>query len=174
MVKKCRELNSEIVGNAAKVQTALKLSEEDQQTIVALKKEIEKAWKTVDASHEKVSSSVVLPHVSAAILYQQLCVSHGHLSCCCMRVLSQEAQAKDSITQLKAEIANLTRLAEAGSALSSGEEAALNELMKQKEELTRERDTQVRFATHTRQPLKVLRPALRSSCAEQTALCSCR
>lgn len=54
LVKKCRELNSEIVGNAAKVQTALKLSEEDQQTIVALKKEIEKAWKTVDASHEKV------------------------------------------------------------------------------------------------------------------------
>lgn len=57
MVKKCRELNSEIVGNAAKVQTALKLSEEDQQTIVALKKEIEKAWKMVDSSHEKVSSS---------------------------------------------------------------------------------------------------------------------
>lgn len=55
LVKKCRELNSEIVGNAAKVQTALKLSEEDQQTIVALKKEIEKAWKMVDSSHEKVS-----------------------------------------------------------------------------------------------------------------------
>lgn len=55
----------------------------------------------------------------------------------------QEAQAKESITQLKAEIANLTRLAEAGSALSSGKEAALTELMKQKEELTRERDTQV-------------------------------
>lgn len=42
------------MGNAAKVQTALKLSEEDQQTIVALKKEIEKAWKMVDSSHEKV------------------------------------------------------------------------------------------------------------------------
>jgi len=55
----------------------------------------------------------------------------------------QESQAKDSVVQLKAEIANLTRLAEAGSALSSGEEAALNELMKQKEELTRERDAQV-------------------------------
>lgn len=46
------------MGNAAKVQTALKLSEEDQQTIVALKKEIEKAWKTVDASHEKVCRGV--------------------------------------------------------------------------------------------------------------------
>ena len=53
MIKKCRELNSEIVNNAAKVQTALKLSQEDQSTIASLKKEIEKAWKMVDASHEK-------------------------------------------------------------------------------------------------------------------------
>lgn len=58
-------------------------------------------------------------------------------------LILQEAKAKDAITQLKAEIANLTRLAEAGSALSMGEEATLNELMKQKEELTRERDSQV-------------------------------
>lgn len=54
LVKKCRELNSEIVSNAAKVQAALSLSDEDQATIIALKKEIEKAWKTVDASHDKV------------------------------------------------------------------------------------------------------------------------
>ncbi|GBG34684.1 Cilia- and flagella-associated protein 58 [Hondaea fermentalgiana] len=53
LIKKCRELNSEIVNNAAKVQTALKLSQEDQSTIGSLKKEIEKAWKMVDASHEK-------------------------------------------------------------------------------------------------------------------------
>ena len=53
LIKKCRELNAEIVANAAKVQTALKLNEEDQSTIAALKKEIEKAWKMVDASHEK-------------------------------------------------------------------------------------------------------------------------
>jgi hypothetical protein len=53
LIKKCRELNAEIVANAAKVQTALKLNEEDQSTIGALKKEIEKAWKMVDASHEK-------------------------------------------------------------------------------------------------------------------------
>lgn len=46
-------MNAEIVANAAKVQTALKLNEEDQSTIAALKKEIEKAWKMVDASHEK-------------------------------------------------------------------------------------------------------------------------
>merc|ERR1712086_175921 len=53
LIKKCRELNAEIVANAAKVQTALKLSQEDQNTIASLKKEIEKAWKMVDAAHEK-------------------------------------------------------------------------------------------------------------------------
>ena len=45
LIKKCRELNSEIVSNAAKVQTALKLSQEDQNTISSLKREIEKARK---------------------------------------------------------------------------------------------------------------------------------
>lgn len=30
LIKRCRELNAEIVANAAKVQTALKLNEEDQ------------------------------------------------------------------------------------------------------------------------------------------------
>jgi len=53
LIKKCRELNAEIVSNAVKVQTALKLSQEDQATITALKKEIERAWKMVEASHEK-------------------------------------------------------------------------------------------------------------------------
>lgn len=41
---------------AAQVATALKLSEEDQATIAALKREIEKSWKMVDLSHEKVGN----------------------------------------------------------------------------------------------------------------------
>ena len=53
LIKKCRELNTEIVANATKVQTALKLSQEDQDTIASLKREIEKAWKMVDSSHDK-------------------------------------------------------------------------------------------------------------------------
>ena len=60
LTKKVKELNGEIVGNAAKVQTALRLSEEDQTTIVTLKKEVEKAWKLVDASHEKVKPYLLL------------------------------------------------------------------------------------------------------------------
>jgi len=104
LIRKCRELNQEIVANAAKVQTAIKLSQEDQNTIASLKKEIEKAWKMVDASHEK------------------------------------EQRAKETIQQLKMEIANLSRLVEQGAGLTLGQENTVNELMKQKEELTQERD----------------------------------
>jgi len=114
LIKKCRELNAEIVSNAAKVQTALKLSQEDQNTIASLKREIEKAWKMVDASHEK------------------------------------EARAKETISQLKTEIANLSRLVEQGAGLSVGQENTLNELMREKEELTAERDAQVDQITRLR------------------------
>lgn len=55
LMQKCRELNAEIVANAAKVTTALKLSQDDKTTITSLKQEIEKLWKMVDAAHEKES-----------------------------------------------------------------------------------------------------------------------
>ncbi|KAJ1459993.1 flagellar associated protein [Pelagophyceae sp. CCMP2097] len=53
LIKKVRELNTEIVNNASKVHTALKLSQDDQATISTLRKEIEKAWKMVDAAQQK-------------------------------------------------------------------------------------------------------------------------
>ena len=38
IMQRCRDLNAEMVANAAKVSTALKLSQEDQTTIANLKK----------------------------------------------------------------------------------------------------------------------------------------
>ena len=38
LMSKCRELNAEIVSNSTKVETALKLSQEDEATIRSLKK----------------------------------------------------------------------------------------------------------------------------------------
>lgn len=38
LMQKCRELNAELVANSAKVQTAIKLSQEDQNTISSLRK----------------------------------------------------------------------------------------------------------------------------------------
>ncbi len=54
LIKKCRELNAEIVANAAKIQTALRLSLQDQNSITLLKKEIDKAWKV---SNERTSGA---------------------------------------------------------------------------------------------------------------------
>ncbi|KAM3835804.1 cilia- and flagella-associated protein 58 [Vipera latastei] len=104
LMAKCRELNAEIVVNSAKVATALKLSQDDQTTITSLKREIEKAWKMVDAAYEK------------------------------------EQKAKETIMSLKEEIVNLTKLVEQGSGLSLGQEHNLRELLKFKEEVTKERD----------------------------------
>ncbi|TRZ01432.1 hypothetical protein DNTS_013435 [Danionella cerebrum] len=53
LMSKCRELNAEIVSNSVKLSTAIKLADEDQTTISTLKQEIDKAWKMVEASHEK-------------------------------------------------------------------------------------------------------------------------
>jgi chromosome segregation ATPase len=53
LIKKCQELHQEITQNAAKVQSALRLSQDDQNSVDTLRKEIEKAWKMVDNAHEK-------------------------------------------------------------------------------------------------------------------------
>uniref|UniRef100_A0A8C0XMZ5 Cilia- and flagella-associated protein 58 central coiled coil domain-containing protein n=1 Tax=Castor canadensis TaxID=51338 RepID=A0A8C0XMZ5_CASCN len=104
LMAKCRELNAEIVVNSAKVATALKLSQDDQTTIVSLKKEIEKAWKMVDSAYDK------------------------------------EQKAKETILALKEEIVNLTKLVEQGSGLSMDQDSNIRDLLRFKEEVTKERD----------------------------------
>uniref|UniRef100_A0A8D0GWV4 Cilia and flagella associated protein 58 n=1 Tax=Sphenodon punctatus TaxID=8508 RepID=A0A8D0GWV4_SPHPU len=104
LMSKCRELNAEIVVNSSKVAAALKLSQDDQATIASLKREIEKAWKMVDAAYDK------------------------------------EQKAKETIRSLKDEITNLTKLVEQGSGLSLGQEHNIRDLLKFKEEVTKERD----------------------------------
>jgi chromosome segregation ATPase len=61
LAKKLRETNQEIVQNAARVQQALKLSEEDAATIDELKKQIERAWGMVEqanAREEQATSAI--------------------------------------------------------------------------------------------------------------------
>lgn len=53
LIKKVRDLNAEIVRNAQKVQSAIRLSSEDSNTISQLRKQIEHNWKIVEASNEK-------------------------------------------------------------------------------------------------------------------------
>ena len=123
------------------MQTALKLSQEDQNTIASLKREIEKAWKMVDAAHEK------------------------------------EGRAKETIQQLKHEIQNLSRLVEQGAGLSIGQENTVNELMKVKQELAKERDAQARRSTCSRPrppTSKVARSRGRDAAARRRRLAALR
>jgi chromosome segregation ATPase len=55
LIKKCQELHQEITQNAAKVQSALRMSADDKHSVDTLRQEIEKAWKMVDNAHEKES-----------------------------------------------------------------------------------------------------------------------
>ena len=72
LIKKVKDLNNEIVNNASKVHTALKLSQGRPADDHDLRAEVEKAWKMVDTAQSK------------------------------------ETAAKETITSLKEEIANLS------------------------------------------------------------------
>lgn len=52
----------------------------------------------------------------------------------------RETRARETIQSLKVEISNLTKLVEQGAGLSMGQENSVNELIKVKENLTKERD----------------------------------
>ena len=71
---------------STRITTATRLAQEDQATIQALKKEIEKAWKMLDEAHER------------------------------------EDKAGETVTTLKMEIANLTRLVEKNANFAAGQE----------------------------------------------------
>jgi methylphosphotriester-DNA--protein-cysteine methyltransferase len=57
LVKRCKELQDTIVQNATKVKAAIKLTQEDSNTIAVLKKEVDKAWKLVEIAKEKVDKA---------------------------------------------------------------------------------------------------------------------
>lgn len=53
LLKKCRELNADIIANATKVNGAIKMTQEDSNTIQFLKGELEKTYKVLEISKER-------------------------------------------------------------------------------------------------------------------------
>ncbi|VDK41438.1 unnamed protein product [Dibothriocephalus latus] len=53
LMRKCRELKADIVSNKVKVTQAEQLTSEDPTNMIALKKELEKAWALVSIANEK-------------------------------------------------------------------------------------------------------------------------
>jgi len=57
-------------------------------------------------------------------------------------MLVKQTRAKETITQLKDEIGNLTKLVEKGAKMNAGQETMVKELMKTREDLTRQAEEQ--------------------------------
>jgi chromosome segregation ATPase len=121
LMQKCRELNSELVSNSAKVQSAMKLSEEDKSAITSLRKEIEKAWKMVDAAHEKEQR--------AKETIQSLRIEINNLT----KLVEQGAGMRGK--GILFEMINFSCIG-----ITMGQEQEANDLLKIRDELTQERD----------------------------------
>ncbi|CAL8470043.1 g9585 [Coccomyxa elongata] len=115
--RKCRELEEELVQSTAKMAAALKLSADDGGAVLSLRKDLEKAWKLVDAGQEK------------------------------------EARLKEASAAFQQEIANLTRLVEAGAGLSNLDDNMHEDMQRRNEDLARDRDEQVAALASARKEL---------------------
>jgi len=157
LIKKCRELNTEIVTNAVKVQNALKLSQEDQATIGSLKKEIERAWKMVEASHEKEQRAKETIHslkVEIASL-SKLVEQGAGKSINQENAVNQLVQAKNDLLKhrdmLQGQVAQLTNQ---NQALSSKVDSMLAEKEQEGGELTGLKDQLVQRKTELERELR--------------------
>jgi hypothetical protein len=105
-MQKTKELNGEIVQNAVKVQAALRLSQEDQQRITSLKKEIEKVRSFCSlCSWLKTLRTEPNFWWIKCMLQAWRTVEQGH---------ENGLRAKESIDQLQEEVANLRAVVEKG------------------------------------------------------------
>ena len=125
LVKRCKELQDTIVQNATKVKAAIKLTQEDSNTISVLKREVDKAWKLVEAAKDKEEK--------ARKLIQDLKSEIGHLHKIVEQgsglAISQDNTVQklmDSKQELKNELANCKeQLAETSNQKSMLEERTL-------------------------------------------------
>jgi len=53
LLKRCRELNGEVLSSAAKLQSTQKLFNDDESTVDSMRRDVEKAWSMADESHKK-------------------------------------------------------------------------------------------------------------------------
>lgn len=170
LVQKCQEMTQELLGNAAKMQAAIKLSQGDHSTIEALKKEIEKAWRTVDAANEKdvraremaktlkeeiASLQAIIEEGSSlstnhTVTLEELKLENKRLQMECDEMMKQSETAQRDITELTATTKKLE------SEIQSNEEDITRlvdraELVKQ--ELRRERNARERAEYQCRELL---------------------
>lgn len=157
LIKKVQELSQDVVSNGIKIQSAIKLSQGDQSTIDALKKEIEKAWKMVDAAHEKETRAkdMILSLKKEATNLQQLveqgtALTQGH-HMTLTQLNEEKRQLLNEQEDLRTKIGNLDKeineAAEKEKKLSSETSAKQDECRRLQEKMSvmkREYDREVK------------------------------
>jgi len=137
LVKRCKELNETIVSNATRVKAAIKLTQEDSNTIGVLKKEVDKAWRLVEQAKEKEEKArKIITDLKGEIAHLHKIVEQGSgLSFSQDNTVQSLMQAKE---ELKKELTNKTQQVLALEEAKAGSEeraARLEaELIREKEE----------------------------------------
>jgi len=75
---RCKDLNETILQNAARVKAAIKLTQEDSQTIAILRKEVDKAWKLVEqAKNNEEKARKIISDLKSEISHLSKIVDKG-------------------------------------------------------------------------------------------------
>ncbi|XP_037068879.1 cilia- and flagella-associated protein 58-like [Pollicipes pollicipes] len=99
LMDKYRELQADIAAHSAEVATALKLAAEDKQTIDALKREVEKAWKMVDLAHEREQEAKeTMESLQGEIGRLHELAGQGE------QISNEQQEAMDELTDTRAEV----------------------------------------------------------------------
>lgn len=88
---------------------------------------------------------------------------------CCL-LIYQRIGAKETIESLKVEISKLNELVEQGAGLTVNQEHSVNELLRVKEELLKERDAQLAQVVSQRNEITELLEKLRQSETEKASI----
>lgn len=142
LVKKTQELSQEIMANAAKIQSVIKMSQSDRNTMEAFKAEIEKAWKMVDGAHEK--------EARAKETIQQLKKEAATLSSLVEKGAALTHGQELSFAQLHEEVSVLEHEKNALETKLKEQLRAINDFMEQQQSLetnTRTKDDELRKVT---------------------------
>jgi len=140
-----QEVISELMGDEAlekfrneyeKLHKALKTSHESEKRLMVKCRTLNAEIVT---NSSKVAQALKLSHDDQASI-QQLKQELEKAWKMVDTATERETRARETIQSLKVEISNLTKLVEQGTGLSMGQESSVNELLKVKEELTKERN----------------------------------
>jgi len=110
LVKRCKELNGDIVNNAVKVQTVLKLTQDDASTITFLRNEVDRAYKVIEQSRQREETNKLkIENLHDEIKQLQSLIDQGNnISSGQNNTVNELLAAKDTLTKEKEQLyANL-------------------------------------------------------------------